>query len=79
MKPYFDEAELAQRQTEFERQNNLQRFIFETPFTRAGPARGPIEQQCKRKILLTGRLSYLQLRLALLYTLYSVQFTLYTV
>ncbi|XP_061183678.1 dedicator of cytokinesis protein 9-like isoform X1 [Saccostrea echinata] len=53
--PYFEEKELQKRITEFERNNNIKRFMFETPFTKAGKARGEIHEQCKRRtILLTS-------------------------
>ncbi|XP_076304439.1 dedicator of cytokinesis protein Ziz isoform X14 [Tachypleus tridentatus] len=52
--PYFEEVELSQRQTEFERNNDLRRFVFETPFTLSGnKAQGIPEEQCKRRTVLT--------------------------
>ncbi|XP_033100941.1 dedicator of cytokinesis protein 11-like isoform X8 [Anneissia japonica] len=53
VKPYFDEKDLESRKTEFERSNNINRFVFETPYTKAGKARGSVEQQCMRKTILT--------------------------
>jgi len=51
--PYFEEHELAGRVTEFERNNNICRFMFETPFIMGGKkARGSPEEQCKRKTIL---------------------------
>ncbi|KAF2356439.1 Dedicator of cytokinesis C/D N-terminal [Trinorchestia longiramus] len=32
--PYFSDEENLQRQTEYERNNNINQFVFETPFTR---------------------------------------------
>ncbi|KAA0195443.1 hypothetical protein HAZT_HAZT004397 [Hyalella azteca] len=32
--PYFNDEENLQRQTEYERNNNINQFVFETPFTR---------------------------------------------
>ena len=52
--PYFDEDELKERQTDFERNNNIRRFMFETPFTKNGKARGSIEEQFKRRTILTS-------------------------
>ena len=34
MIPYFTDSELPNRQNEFERNNNVNQFVFETPFTR---------------------------------------------
>ncbi|XP_041482460.1 dedicator of cytokinesis protein 9-like isoform X7 [Lytechinus variegatus] len=54
VKPYFDERELAERRTIFERSNNIRRFVFETPYTKKGTARsGAVEEQFKRKTILT--------------------------
>ncbi|XP_072180438.1 dedicator of cytokinesis protein 9-like [Diadema setosum] len=54
VKPYFDERELVDRQTIFERSNNIRRFVFETPYTKQGTARsGAVEEQYKRKTILT--------------------------
>ncbi|XP_046338287.2 dedicator of cytokinesis protein 9-like isoform X11 [Haliotis rufescens] len=53
--PYFDEKELAERLTDYERNNNIRRFMFETPFTKDGKSHGNIDEQCKRRtILLTS-------------------------
>ena len=52
--PFFDERELKDRITQFERSNNVRRFVFETPFTKDGKARGEIEEQYKRKTILTS-------------------------
>ncbi|KAG8197439.1 hypothetical protein JTE90_014923 [Oedothorax gibbosus] len=57
--PYFDEDELRSRQTEFERNNNLRRFMFETPFTvDSNKIRGLPEEQCKRRTILTTLYSF---------------------
>ncbi|XP_048588509.1 dedicator of cytokinesis protein 9 isoform X4 [Nematostella vectensis] len=53
VKPYFDDEEMEQRITVFERNNNIRRFIYETPFTASGKAHGSLEEQCKRKTILT--------------------------
>nr|XP_022345904.1 dedicator of cytokinesis protein 9-like isoform X4 [Crassostrea virginica] len=50
--PYFEEKELQKRITEFERNNNIKRFMFETPFTKAGKNRGEIHEQFKRRTVL---------------------------
>lgn len=52
--PYFEEKELQERKTEFERNHNIRRFMFEMPFTQLGKRRGGVEEQCKRRTILTG-------------------------
>jgi len=52
--PYFDEKELLERQTDFERSNNIRRFMFETPFTKNGKSHGEIEEQCRRRTIITS-------------------------
>uniref|UniRef100_UPI00398F8684 dedicator of cytokinesis protein 10 n=1 Tax=Pristiophorus japonicus TaxID=55135 RepID=UPI00398F8684 len=51
--PYFDEKELIERRTDFERHHNIKRFVFETPFTLSGKKHGGVEEQCKRRTILT--------------------------
>ncbi len=53
--PYFEEKELEDRTTDFERNNNIRRFMYETPFTKNGKARGEIEEQFKRRTILTSK------------------------
>ena len=53
VEPYFEAFELRQRETHFERNFNINRFIFSTPFTRAGKAHGELHEQFKRKTILT--------------------------
>ncbi|XP_040599368.1 dedicator of cytokinesis protein 9 isoform X7 [Mesocricetus auratus] len=52
--PFFDEKELQERKTEFERCHNIRRFVFETPFTQTGKRQGGVEEQCKRRTVLTA-------------------------
>nr|XP_045001581.1 dedicator of cytokinesis protein 9 isoform X5 [Jaculus jaculus] len=52
--PFFDEKELQERRTEFERSHNIRRFMFEMPFTQAGKRQGGVEEQCKRRTVLTA-------------------------
>ncbi len=52
--PYFDSKELNDRVTDFERTNNIRRFMYETPFTKDGKARGDIVEQYKRRTILTS-------------------------
>uniref|UniRef100_A0A673HNA7 Netrin-4-like n=1 Tax=Sinocyclocheilus rhinocerous TaxID=307959 RepID=A0A673HNA7_9TELE len=58
VKPYFDEKELAERKTDFEKCQNIQRFVFETPFTLTGKKQGVVEEQCKRRTILTTANSF---------------------
>lgn len=53
--PFFDEKELQERKTEFERSHNIRRFMFEMPFTQTGKRQGGVEEQCKRRTILTGK------------------------
>ncbi|KAK7484867.1 hypothetical protein BaRGS_00023910, partial [Batillaria attramentaria] len=50
--PYFEEKELQERVTDFERNNTIRRFMFETPFTKGGQAQGSHEDQYKRRTIL---------------------------
>lgn len=52
--PYFTDKELLERKTDFERNNNVKKFIFHTPFTKSGKAHGEITQQWMRKTILTS-------------------------
>lgn len=51
--PFFEEKELEDRKTDFEMHHNIQRFVFETPFTLSGKKHGGVEEQCKRRTVLT--------------------------
>ncbi|XP_041051229.1 dedicator of cytokinesis protein 11 isoform X1 [Carcharodon carcharias] len=67
--PYFDEKELPERKTHFERNHNITRFVFETPYTLSGKKQGGIEEQCKRRTILTTTHSfpYVKKRIAVMY------------
>ncbi|XP_058890349.1 dedicator of cytokinesis protein 10-like isoform X11 [Acipenser ruthenus] len=56
--PYFDEKELQEKRTDFERHHNIRRFVFETPFTLSGKKHGDVEEQCKRRTILTTSSSF---------------------
>lgn len=56
--PYFDEKEQQEKRTDFERHHNINRFVFETPFTLSGKKHGDVEEQCKRRTILTSRSFY---------------------
>ncbi|CAM4556654.1 unnamed protein product [Leuciscus chuanchicus] len=51
--PYFNEKEQLEKKTDFEHHHNISRFVFETPFTLSGKKHGDVEEQCKRKTILT--------------------------
>lgn len=53
--PYFDDWELKQRKTDYERNNNIGRFIFETPFVKGSSStQSPgVADQWKRKTILS--------------------------
>lgn len=53
---YFEKFELETRQTEFEQNHNISSFMFETPFTKEGKARGSPEEQWKRRTILKSML-----------------------
>uniref|UniRef100_A0A8C9SV68 Dedicator of cytokinesis 9 n=1 Tax=Scleropages formosus TaxID=113540 RepID=A0A8C9SV68_SCLFO len=67
--PFLDEKELAERRTDFERSHNIRRFVFEIPFTTSGKKQGSVEEQCKRRIILTTTHSfpYVKKRIAVMY------------
>ncbi|XP_040095396.1 dedicator of cytokinesis protein 11-like isoform X3 [Oryx dammah] len=69
VKPYFDDKELTERKTEFERNHNINRFVFEAPYTLSGKKQGCIEEQCKRRTILTTSNSfpYVKKRIAINY------------
>uniref|UniRef100_UPI00398E44B7 dedicator of cytokinesis protein 7-like n=1 Tax=Pristiophorus japonicus TaxID=55135 RepID=UPI00398E44B7 len=53
VEPYFEDYELKNRVGNYERNSNLRRFIYSTPFTLNGRAHGELSQQYKRKTILT--------------------------
>lgn len=53
--PYFDEKEQTEKMTDFEGHHNINRFVFETPFTLSGKKHGDVEEQCKRRTILTSK------------------------
>uniref|UniRef100_A0A7N6AXM4 Dedicator of cytokinesis 10 n=1 Tax=Anabas testudineus TaxID=64144 RepID=A0A7N6AXM4_ANATE len=56
--PYFDDKEQQEKRTDFERHHNINRFVFETPFTLSGRKHGDVEEQCKRRTILTTSSSF---------------------
>ncbi|XP_031438938.1 dedicator of cytokinesis protein 9 isoform X3 [Clupea harengus] len=67
--PYLEEKELEERRTDFERSHNIRRFVFETPFTVSGKKQGGVEEQCKRRTVLTTThcFPYVKKRIAVMY------------
>ncbi|XP_039614776.1 dedicator of cytokinesis protein 8 isoform X1 [Polypterus senegalus] len=53
VEPFFDEYEMKDRLTYFEKNFNLRRFMYTTPFTKSGRPRGELSEQYKRKTILT--------------------------
>ncbi|XP_045511771.1 dedicator of cytokinesis protein 7 [Colias croceus] len=53
VEPYFEPHELRTRVTHYERNFNIKRFMYATPFTADGRAHGALGEQCKRKTILT--------------------------
>ena len=53
MEPYFDTYEMKDRITYFDKNYNLRRFMYCTPFTLDGRAHGELHEQFKRKTILT--------------------------
>ncbi|XP_066571023.1 dedicator of cytokinesis protein 11 isoform X2 [Amia ocellicauda] len=69
VKPYFDEKELSDKKTDFEKKHNINRFVFETPYTLLGKKHGGVEEQCKRRTVLTttNTFPYVKKRIAVVY------------
>ncbi|XP_017282313.1 dedicator of cytokinesis protein 9 isoform X4 [Kryptolebias marmoratus] len=67
--PYLDDKELEDRKTDFEKSHNIRRFVFETPFTVSGKKQGGVEEQCKRRTVLTTThcFPYVKKRIAVMY------------
>uniref|UniRef100_H2ZZ18 Dedicator of cytokinesis 7 n=1 Tax=Latimeria chalumnae TaxID=7897 RepID=H2ZZ18_LATCH len=54
VEPYFDTYEMKDRITYFDKNYNLRRFMYCTPFTLDGRAHGDLHEQFKRKTILTS-------------------------
>ncbi|XP_077599633.1 dedicator of cytokinesis protein 9-like [Stigmatopora nigra] len=67
--PYLDDKESEERKTNFEKSHNIRRFVFETPFTVSGKKQGGVEEQCKRRTILTTThcFPYVKKRIAVMY------------
>jgi hypothetical protein len=55
VEPYFDTWERCRRTTHFDMNYGLRRFVFQTPFTRDGKAHGSLENQYKRRTILSTK------------------------
>ncbi|XP_048256489.1 dedicator of cytokinesis protein 7-like isoform X1 [Haliotis rufescens] len=53
VEPYFDMYEYRDRITYFDKNYNIKRFMYATPFTLDGRAHGELHEQYKRKTILT--------------------------
>lgn len=58
VEPYFSEEDRPKHLTEFERNHNIKTFVFETPFTLEGKAHGKLEEQWKRRVLVTTAFTF---------------------
>ncbi|XP_065315700.1 dedicator of cytokinesis protein 6-like [Gordionus sp. m RMFG-2023] len=58
VEPYFDVSEQLVRKTAFERCYNVRRFVYATPFTLDGRSHGRLQEQYKRKTILTTQRSF---------------------
>ncbi|XP_077350111.1 dedicator of cytokinesis protein 11 isoform X1 [Lithobates pipiens] len=69
VKPYLEEQELSDRKTNFEKNHNITRFVFETPYTLSGKKHGTVEEQCKKRTILTTSNSfpYVKKRIPVIY------------
>ncbi|XP_075429268.1 dedicator of cytokinesis protein 11 isoform X3 [Ascaphus truei] len=69
VKPYLEEPELSERKTDFEKNHNISRFVFETPYTLSGKKHGCVEEQCKKRTILTtsNTFPYVKKRIPVIY------------
>ena len=58
VEPYFDEAETLNRKTDWDRNFDVSKFIYESPFTTTGESHGDISVQCKKKTILSTEYSF---------------------
>ncbi|XP_075527914.1 dedicator of cytokinesis isoform X1 [Dermacentor variabilis] len=58
VEPYFDMYELRERVTHFDKNYNIRRFVYATPFTTDGRAHGDLHEQFKRKTIVTTANSF---------------------
>ncbi|XP_077861413.1 dedicator of cytokinesis protein 7-like [Saccoglossus kowalevskii] len=69
VEPYFDFYETLSRETHFEKNINIRRFMYATPFTLDGRAHGDLQEQYKRKTILTvsNSFPYIKTRLSVIF------------
>ncbi|XP_035698985.1 dedicator of cytokinesis protein 7-like isoform X3 [Branchiostoma floridae] len=69
VEPYFDLYEMKDRISYFDKNYNLRRFMFATPFTKDGRAHGELTEQYKRKTILTtaNAFPYVKTRVSVIY------------
>ncbi|XP_078656498.1 dedicator of cytokinesis protein 7-like isoform X9 [Branchiostoma floridae x Branchiostoma belcheri] len=69
VEPYFDLYEMKDRISYFDKNYNLRRFMFATPFTKDGRAHGELTEQFKRKTILTtaNAFPYVKTRVSVVY------------
>ncbi len=72
VEPYFTPTDLDERKTKFERENNISKFVFETPFTQDGKAHGDVTKQCTRKTILTSKEEEKDGWVSCLYIIYNI-------
>lgn len=61
---YFENKdELETRQNFFEQNHDVDTFQFETPFTKSGTAHGSVEEQWKRRTILTSNYNFFSIRI----------------
>jgi len=55
--PYFDDKELLDRRTDFERNDNVKRFVYHSPFTKSGKAHAQqiTDQWMRKTVLMTSQ------------------------
>ncbi|XP_055386706.1 dedicator of cytokinesis protein 9 isoform X2 [Condylostylus longicornis] len=56
--PHYCKDELEIRQNEFEQNHDVDTFMYETPFTKSGQARGNVQDQWKRKTIIRTEYSF---------------------
>ena len=54
VEPYFTAEEETERRTQFEHENNVSSFVYDTPFTKDGKVHGETTTQCMRKTVVTS-------------------------
>src|SRR4051794_36868342 len=54
IRPHYD----ATRQTQFEQNADIKEFVFETPFTKGGKSHGALNEQYKRRTILSVETAY---------------------